>query len=124
VTETRAKELLDKARIKYEPEPAWITSGRKPDFYCSEPAKFWCEVKTLELPEDSKRLAEALTELRTRTARLSGFGIGIAHVGETMSNRGAKLAVQLLKRALKRFDDSDPPDTAIAHPTAREREST
>ena len=123
MTETRAKELLDKARIKYEPEPAWITRGRKPDFYCSKTATFWCEVNTLE-PEDSKRFGCSPMELRTRTAGLSGFGIGIAHVGETMSNRGAKLAVQLLKRALKRFDDSDPPDTAIAHPTAREREST
>ena len=114
MSETRAEQLLKKLGIKYEREPAWIKEGRKPDFYCSEPAQFWCEVKTLERPEDFKRLGEALEELRKRTSRLSGCGMGIAHVGEIMSNRDAKLAVQLLKRALKRFDDSDPPDIAVA----------
>lgn len=40
--------------------------------------------------------------------------MGIAHVSESMSHGDAKLAVQLLKRALKRFDDADAPDVVVA----------
>jgi hypothetical protein len=114
VTEPRAKELLDKLGFTYEPEPKWITSGRKPDFYCSEPSECWCEVKTLERSEDFERLSKALEEFQRRTAGLSGSGMGIVYVSETMSHRDAKLAVELLKRALTRLDDSDKPDIVVS----------
>jgi hypothetical protein len=40
--------------------------------------------------------------------------MGIAHVGETMSHGDAKLAIQLLKRALRRRNDQDAPDMVVA----------
>jgi hypothetical protein len=114
VTEPRAKELLDRFGIKYEQEPGWITIGRKPDFYCSEPEECWCEVKTLEPSQESKQLSDALEDLRKRSAGLSGSGMGIAHVSATMSHKDAKMTVQLLKRPLKRLADQDAPDMAVA----------
>ena len=114
MTEPRAKELLHKRGIKYEPEPGWIISGRKPDFYCSEPEECWCEVKTLERSQDSKRLSDALDDLRKRSTSLSDSGMGIAHVGDTMSHKDAKSVVQLLKRPLKRLAEADSPDVAVA----------
>jgi hypothetical protein len=114
VTEPRAKKLLDELGIKYEHEPAWITSGRKPDFYCSEPEQCWCEVKTLGPLPESKQLSDALHDLRKRSASLSGSGMGIAHVSASMSHKDAKLAVKLLNRPLKRLDDQDAPDIAVA----------
>jgi hypothetical protein len=74
----------------------------------------WCEVKTLERSEDFERLSKALEDFQKRTKGLSGSGMGIAHVSQTMSHGDAKLAVQLLKRALKRLDDADAPDLVIA----------
>ncbi len=114
MTESRAKELLSKLGMKYESEPSWITSGRRPDFYCSEPTECWCEVKSLDRPEESKRIGEAFEELRKRTAGLSVPGLGIAHVGEVMSHGNARLAVALLQRAAKRLTESDAPDAVVA----------
>jgi hypothetical protein len=113
VSEPRAKDLLDRLGIGYEPEPSWITSGRKPDFYCSKP-ECWCEVKTLEPSQQFQQLGDALEDLRKRSTGLSGSGMGIAHVGMSRCHKDEKLTVQLLKRALKRFDDSDAPDVVVA----------
>jgi hypothetical protein len=114
VSDARAEELLKKLGIKYEREPEWIKEGRKPDFYCSEPTGFWCEVKTLERSEDSKQLHDALAELNSRTSELPLTGMGIAYVAKPLSKRDAKVVVQLLKRGLRRFGDPDAPDKAVA----------
>jgi len=114
LSNSKAGALFTKADIPFEQEPDWITEGQKPDFYCSGKLPFWCEVKDLERPEDSQRLSEAFRELRNRTSNLDLTGQGFAYIHEKFSHRDAKNVVHLLKRALKRFDDSDAPDAIVA----------
>jgi hypothetical protein len=114
VSNARAKRLLDGARLKYEEEPAWITSGRKPDFYCSGPAAFWCEVKSLERTPDSKKLDHAIRELTRRAANLSLNGRGMAYVRDDFTARDAKVLMQLLRRALLRLNEEQGPSSVVA----------
>jgi len=88
--------------------------GQKPDFYCKGRRPFWCEVKTLEKPEDSEKLNKAFFDLRNRTANIKQTGQGIAYIHDDFSERDAKSVVQLLRRGLKRFEDGDAPDVIVA----------
>jgi hypothetical protein len=114
VTNARAEALLDKQRIKYEPEPDWIEKGQKPDFYCRGRSNFWCEVKTLgRLPDDEDK-NRALTELKERTSSISSPGYGIAYIRSALSSSDAKAVTNLLKRAVPRLAASDAPEIAVA----------
>ncbi|MBB4263565.1 hypothetical protein [Bradyrhizobium sp. CIR3A] len=114
MSNARAELLLTKAGIPFEPEPRWIKEGQKPDFYCKGKQPFWCEVKTLERPDDSEKLSSAFHDLRNRTANIEQTGQGIAYIHDDFSERDAKNVVQLLKRGLKRFEDGDSPDIIVA----------
>ncbi len=110
----RAKTLLEKVGIKCEVEPEWIAEGQRPDFYCTGGAEFWCEVKTLEPPEDFVLLGDANVELRRRTSNISLTGQGRAYVSDSLTHRDAKVIVPLLNRALSRFNKTDTPKRAVA----------
>lgn len=114
MSNARAEQLLISAGISFEPEPTWIKEGQKPDFYCKGKKPFWCEVKTLERPDDSEKLNRAFQDLRSRTANIEQTGQGIAYIHDDFSERDAKKVVQLLKRGLKRFEDGDSPDIVVA----------
>lgn len=114
MSNTRAERLLRKAGIPFEPEPKWIKEGQKPDFYCGGKKPFWCEVKTLERPEDTEKSHKAFHDLVGRTNNLDGMGQGIAYIHDDYSDRDAKNVVHLLKRGLKQFEDGDAPDTIVA----------
>ncbi|MET4037682.1 MULTISPECIES: hypothetical protein [unclassified Bradyrhizobium] len=115
MSNARAERLLRKAGIPFEPEPRWIKEGQKPDFYCSGKKPFWCEVKTLERPEDTDKFHEAFHDLVGRTNNLDGKEQGIAYIHDDYSDRDAKKVVHLLKRGLKRFENGDAPDTRARH---------
>lgn len=59
---------------------------------------FWCEVKTLERPEDSQKFNRMFLDLRCRTANIEQTGLGIAYIHDDFSERDAINVVQLLKR--------------------------
>jgi len=114
LSNARAEQLLSESGIPFEPEPKWIKNGQKPDFYCAGRKPFWCEVKTLERPEDSEKLHKALDDLINRTSNLDATGLGFAYIHDDFSQRDAKNVGHLLKRGLKRFKDCDAPDTLVA----------
>jgi hypothetical protein len=114
MTDKRDEELFRKLGIIFEHEPGWITEGQKPDFYCSGPMDFWCEVKTLEVLADSEQLSDALDELNRRAVKISMQGEGFAYVNGSLSHRNAKAVMNLAARALKRFADADAPQSVIA----------
>lgn len=114
MSNNRAKALLEAAQLAFEEEPAWIKEGRKPDFYCFGSHEFWCEVKTLERTPDSEKLGNAALELTRRAKNLSAPGRGITYFKDSLSARDAKVVMQLLKRALSRFGDPDPPKRIVA----------
>ena len=114
MSNARAEELLAEAGISFEPEPKWIKKGQKPDFYCKGREPFWCEVKTLERLEDSEKLSRVFLDLGSRTANIEQTGQGVAYIHEDFSERDSKIAVQLLKRGLKRFEGGDAPDVIVA----------
>ena len=64
--------------ILFGREPKWIKEAQKPDFYCRGRKPFWCEVKTLERPEDADKFHRALHDLTIRTNSIGGTGCGIA----------------------------------------------
>jgi hypothetical protein len=76
VTNERAQAWLASLGFKTEPEPAWIPSGEKPDFFVSGPTDAWVEVKTLEW-DDS--LGSALQDLKVRCEKLEQVGAGSIH---------------------------------------------
>ncbi|WP_035981361.1 hypothetical protein [Bradyrhizobium sp. STM 3843] len=114
MSNARAEQLLTKAGISFEPEPEWIKEGQKPDFYCKGRKPFWCEVKTLERPEDTEKFNRTFCDLRSRTSKIEQTGWGIAYIHDNSSERDAKSIVRLLKRGLKRFEDNDSPDVVVA----------
>lgn len=114
LSNARAEQLLTKTGFPFEPEPKWVKEGQKPDYYCTGRKPFWCEVKTLERPEDSERFNGAFLDLRKRTANLDLTGQGIGYIHDDFSERDAKNIVQLLKRGLKRFKDDNAPDAIVA----------
>lgn len=114
MTNARAEALLEKCGIKFECEPAWILEGQKPDFYCRGRPNFWCEVKTLGRLPDSKDQSDALAELRNRTSGIFLPGYGIAYISSALNHRDAKAVAHLVKRAVRRFQDSDSPQVTIA----------
>jgi hypothetical protein len=75
---------------------------------------FWCEVKTLGRLPDSKDQSDALAELRNRTSGIFLPGYGIAYISSALNHRDAKAVAQLVKRAVRRFQDFDAPQVAVA----------
>ena len=106
--------LLKGAKVTYEYEPSWVTNGQVPDYFCSRPAEFWCEVKSLERSKDFAQLSNANTELHKRIAGVSAPGRGFAYVSARLQHRDAKIVIHLLNRALKRLNEADAPDRVIA----------
>ena len=114
MTNDRAKAFLEKAGLSCEAEPDWIKQGRKPDFYCSGNAGFWCEVKAFHRPKGSQALGNALNELRRRAADIALPGKGIAYVAGTFNHRDAKTVTNLARRSLSRFSAEDAPERTVA----------
>jgi hypothetical protein len=113
-SETRMRILLEGAGFTCEPEPDWIKEGKKPDFFCSGPLEFWCEVKTLEPTTEFTGLSDVLEALAVRTKNMGKPGRGMAFVGTEVTSRDLKKVTSLLTRWLGRLADPDAPNSVVA----------
>jgi hypothetical protein len=80
-----------------EPEPSWITSGRKPDFFARGPADAWVEVKELGQPDHDYAFADAWNDLRARCDKSHLTGQLYACI-DVNDQRAAKAAFKHIER--------------------------
>lgn len=80
-----------------EPEPVWITSGRKPDFFARGPADTWVEVKELTPPQHDFEFANAWNDLHDRCAKARANGRLYAAVGQ-FDPKAAKSVIKHVER--------------------------
>lgn len=113
MTNERAKTLFNEFAVECEAEPDWIEDGQKPDFFCSRPAEFWCEIKTLGSTNDDQSLFNAHEELRRRAEKILLPGKAFAWVGGKFDHRDARAFMFMIERAVKRLTDSDAPDRLV-----------
>lgn len=81
-----------------EPEPVWITAGRKPDFFARSAAPLWVEVKTLAQDPYQEAMGMAWDDLRSRCKTLVGTGGVYALLGE-FDEQANKVAMGFLSAA-------------------------
>lgn len=112
-SETRIRGLLESADLICEPEPHWIVDGQRPDFFCSGPSEFWCEVKTLEPMSEFTALCDILQALSVRTKQIGKLGRGMAFASPDVNGRDLKKITLLLIRWLGRFGDPDVPNRIV-----------
>ena len=110
----RAKSLFDELELVSEYEPDWIVEGKRPDFFCSGAAEFWCEVKTVGPTPEHEALGRAHEDLRLRAEGIELPGAGFLWVDASADQRDAKLLMQLIERAIARFAQDDAPDRLMA----------
>lgn len=106
--ESAAERLLSLRGFRCEAEPDWVT-GKRPDFFCSGPAEFWVEVKTLDEPIETKRPGEILTWLNAEASRVQNNGFADATVSDDANKRDVVAALRLADRALAQSTLKRPP---------------
>lgn len=114
MTNKRAESILQRAGFGCEPEPDWISEGRKPDFFCQGPNDIWVEVKTLGESQEFELQGDAHVELRRRAVGVREGGRAQAWVTGRLHQRDAKVVMQLAERALRRFREGGAAKRLIA----------
>lgn len=99
MTNERAEIWLRELGYNPEPEPDWVTDGRRADFFCEGDSPCWVEVKTLLPPRHHELMGRAWTDLRARCERVSGVtGDLYAVVGDTYDERAARWLLAAIER--------------------------
>jgi hypothetical protein len=94
-----------------EPEPTWVSSGRKPDFFARSTDPLWAEVKTLDAPDEAQDFDWAWNDLHRRCEKSSDL-VGILYVliGTAYDEKTGKSAIAHVRRIC---DKSDAPSTQV-----------
>lgn len=95
-----AAKFLDKLALKPEHEPAWISEGQRPDFFCWGPPELWVEVKTLGDRSDYLAYERIADDVKTRCESVEGSGWGRAYIFSDANKQDAKRLFMLVQRAL------------------------
>jgi hypothetical protein len=94
VSNERAEKWLRNLGYRPEPDPTWITHGKKPDFFCAGDPPVWVEVKTLDPPPELQRLDRSFQSLRSRCEALVGVtGNLYVTVGASLDGRAERWLV-------------------------------
>jgi hypothetical protein len=96
-----AELLLREAGFHPEPEPAWVTSGEVPDFFCAAPCDLWVEVKAIDDTERFYMRAQQMQWFRERTSKITERGSAYALVSNVATQRHIKAAMALARDALR-----------------------
>jgi hypothetical protein len=107
VSNELAEKWLRGLGFEPEPEPEWIKSGRKPDFFARGPADCWLEVKELGLPDYEYAFAYAWNDLHERCQKSRLTGTLYAFIGEH-DQRAAKAAFRYVKRIHREVTEDGP----------------
>lgn len=101
----RVRPWLEGLGFRLTPEPPFITSGRRPDFFCEGPFDLWVEVKTPERSALWRSLEDVRTELVDRVQKIAGTGYVDVAVGTSITSDVAASVARYLRRVVEQPDD-------------------